>query len=82
MGKKQKAVEPDDDLDDGPSTDLPEALVEAVLTLEPMQRASLAAVIAGSLATELLSMQHAANQLLTSMPTKTKAHKPRKTARR
>jgi hypothetical protein len=42
----------DVDPDDGPMLDLPRPLVEAVLALDPMQRASLAALIARSLAIE------------------------------
>jgi hypothetical protein len=52
---------------DGPTIGLPEALVQAVLALEPMQRASLAALIAGSLATELIEVQRVAGQLVTAM---------------
>ena len=39
-----------DELEDGPLKDLPKPLVRSVLALDPMQRASLAALIAGSLA--------------------------------
>jgi hypothetical protein len=46
---------------------LPKQLVDAVLALEPMQRASLNALIAGSLATELLEVQTAAGSLLDSL---------------
>jgi Plasmid pRiA4b ORF-3-like protein len=46
----------DEAVDEDP-TALPRQLVEAVLALEPMQRASLAAVIAGSLASELLDVR-------------------------
>jgi hypothetical protein len=60
-------AEGDDDVIDGPTMGLPEALVQAVLALEPMQRASLAALIAGSLATELIEVQRVAGQLVTAM---------------
>lgn len=42
--------------EDNPSMGLPKQLVEAVLALDPMQRASLSALIAGSLANELLEV--------------------------
>jgi hypothetical protein len=38
-----------------------------VLALDPMQRASLSALIAGSLATELVEVRHVAGQLVTAM---------------
>jgi Plasmid pRiA4b ORF-3-like protein len=57
--------EPHDiDPDDDPLLDLPKPLVEAVLALEPMQRASLGALIAGSLANELVEVTQAAGQLM------------------
>lgn len=46
---------------------LPPSLVEAVLALEPMQRASLSALIAGSLANELIEVRAAAGELVTAM---------------
>ena len=46
---------------------LPSPLVDAVLALEPMQRASLAALIAGSLASELLDVRQTAAALATSI---------------
>lgn len=50
MSKKVRSV-PEElaDAEDEHPTVLPSQLVDAVLSLEPMQRASLAAVIAGSL---------------------------------
>lgn len=57
----------DVDADDGPLMDLPKPLVQAVLALDPMQRASLGALIAGSLATELVEVRHVAGQLVTAM---------------
>lgn len=57
----------DIDADDGPIIDLPKPLVQAVLALDPMQRASLGALIAGSLATELVEVRHVAGQLVTAM---------------
>jgi hypothetical protein len=56
-------AEYDVDLDDGPMLDVPKPLVEAVLALDPMQRAALAAMIAGSLANEIVELRHAAGQL-------------------
>jgi hypothetical protein len=44
--------------------DLPTPLVEAVLALEPMQRASLSALIAGSLASELVEVRTVSGQLV------------------
>lgn len=78
-----KALAEGDDPDeefDGPVMDLPKQLVQAVLALDPMQRASLAALIAGSLATELVEVRHAAGQLVTALKErdKKKAHKHRK----
>jgi hypothetical protein len=58
MSKKQKSEDP---------TALPRQLVDAVLALEPMQRASLAAVIAGSLASELLDVRQTVVALATSL---------------
>ena len=49
-----------DDVDDGPAFGLPKPLIEAVLALEPLQRASLAAAIVESLADELVEVRTAA----------------------
>jgi len=57
--------------------DLPKPLVQAVLALDPMQRASLGALIGGSLASELVEVRHAAGQLVTAMQERDK----KKTAR-
>lgn len=60
----------DDSLDAGEDTEglgLPTPLVEAVLALEPMQRASLAALIAGSLANELVDARGVAAQLVSAL---------------
>jgi hypothetical protein len=51
----------------GPEIGLPSQLVEAVLALEPLHRASLAALIAGSLANELLEVRAAAGSLIDSL---------------
>ncbi|HEX7702804.1 MAG TPA: plasmid pRiA4b ORF-3 family protein [Kofleriaceae bacterium] len=59
-------------------TALPRPLVDAVLALEPMQRASLAAVIAGSLANELLDVRETVVTLAASIKT---GLKPRKRGR-
>jgi hypothetical protein len=70
--------------DDGAMMDLPEQLVQAVLSLDPMQRAALGALIAGSLATELVEVRHAAGQLATAMQERDKkksARKHRRSAR-
>jgi hypothetical protein len=58
-----------DELDDeqDPTMGLPKELVDAVLALQPMQRASLSALIAGSLANELLETRAAAGSLLESL---------------
>jgi Plasmid pRiA4b ORF-3-like protein len=61
-------------------TALPRPLVDAVLALEPMQRASLAAVIAGSLANELLDARENVVALATAIKTGQK-HGPRKRGR-
>lgn len=53
--------------EDAPMFDLPRPLVETVLALDPMQRASLVALLAGSLATELVEVTHAADQMATAM---------------
>ena len=50
-------------------TALPRPLVDAVLALEPMQRASLAALIAGSLANELLDVRETVVTLATAIKT-------------
>jgi len=74
----------DVDSDDGPMMDLPKPLVQAVLALDPMQRASLGALIAGSLATELVEVRHVAGQLVTAMKDRDKkknARTPRRRAR-
>lgn len=69
----------------GPMMDLPKQLVRTVLALAPMQRASLGALIAGSLASELVEVRHVAGELVTAMQKrdkkKAKAPKHRKTAR-
>jgi hypothetical protein len=59
-------------------TALPRPLVDAVLALEPMQRASLAAVIAGSLATELLDGRETILDLATTIKTGLKPRKRRR----
>jgi len=73
----------DVDANDGPILDLPKLLVEAVLALDPMQRASLAAVIAGSLAREIVEVRHASGQLAgaTKERDKKKTRRHRKRAR-
>ena len=53
--------------DDDDAIGLPTQLVNAVLALDPMRRASLNAIIAGSLANELLETRAAAASLLESM---------------
>jgi hypothetical protein len=70
--------------DDGPMMDLPKQLVQTVLSLDPMQRASLTALIAGSLATELVEVRHATGQLVSAMQErdkKTNARKHRRSPR-
>lgn len=56
---------------DEPMMDLPAALVEAVLELDPMQRASLGALILGSLASELVDARRVATPLVVHGKTKT-----------
>ena len=58
--------QPDVDFDDEPMLALPKPLVEAVLALDPMRRASLGALIAGSLANELVTVRQAADRLATA----------------
>ncbi|MEO6777070.1 MAG: plasmid pRiA4b ORF-3 family protein [Kofleriaceae bacterium] len=58
--------------DDDPRLGLPAPLVDAVLALEPMQRASLSALIAGSLANELLELRTATTGLLETLKTNPK----------
>lgn len=70
MEKLKAFAEGDGDVEDdgdGPTLDLPAPLVEAVLALDPMKRASLGALIAGSLASELVEVRHAAGQLVAAM---------------
>jgi hypothetical protein len=71
----------DVDPDDVPMVDLPKPLVEAVLALDPIERASLAALIAASLANEIVEVRHAASQLAGAMKErdkkKTRGHRKR-----
>jgi len=64
----------DVDADDGPMMDLPKPLVEAVLALDPMQRASLGALIAGSLATELEQARSILEKVATAAAQKRTRH--------
>lgn len=59
-----------DDSFDEQGSDLPRALVDAVLALHPMQRASLGAVIAGSLANELEDALLIINKLAMQKPSR------------
>jgi hypothetical protein len=59
-----KALGERDQPDEGDTFGLPRPFIEAVLALDPMQCASLAALIAGSLAEELVDVRNAATQLL------------------
>jgi hypothetical protein len=74
-----------DDLDaaDEAMLGLPKPLIDAVLALDPMQRASLGALIGGSLANELLEVRRAADQLAAGALKRDKkgARAPRKRAR-
>ncbi|MBA2544382.1 MAG: plasmid pRiA4b ORF-3 family protein [Deltaproteobacteria bacterium] len=56
-----------DDIETDEVLDLPKPLVKAVLALEPMQRASLGALIAGSLADELMELRSVVGQLAAKM---------------
>lgn len=67
------------DGDDEEALGLPKPLVEAVLALEPMQRASLGALIAGSLANELVEVRTVAGQLVDALK---KQHKPARHGRK
>jgi hypothetical protein len=71
----------DVDPDDAPVVDLPKPLVEAVLALDPMERASLVALIAASLAHEIVAVWDAAGQLAHAMKErdkkKTRGHRKR-----
>jgi hypothetical protein len=62
----------DDDFGAGPVQNLPKPLVEAVLALPPMARASLAALIAGSLADEVEHARSVVDELATAI----RAEKP------
>jgi hypothetical protein len=66
---KQLADRGNDDAPGGPLIDLPKALVDAVLALPPMGRASLAALIAGSLADEV----HHAHSVIDELVAATRA---------
>jgi hypothetical protein len=57
----------DVDPDDAPMVDLPKPLVEAALALDPIEHASLVALIAASLANEIVEVGHAAGQLVGAM---------------
>ena len=66
----QDLADDDDGMDDrevDEVLDLPKPLVKAVLALEPMQRASLGALIAGSLADELMELRSVVGQLAAKM---------------
>ncbi|MBZ0232181.1 MAG: plasmid pRiA4b ORF-3 family protein [Deltaproteobacteria bacterium] len=67
---------PDDDDDEraDPLADVPPALIELALGLPPMKRAALAALLTGSLATDLMETLEAANKLLA---TRTKRERPK-----
>jgi hypothetical protein len=60
----------EDALDDALPADLPKPLVQAVLALPPMSRASLGALIAGSLADEVEHARSVAEQLASATRTK------------
>jgi len=74
--ERLKALADGDDVEDlelgGPLSDLPKSLVQAVLALPPMARASLAALIAGSLADEV---EHA-HSIVDQLAAATRAPKP------
>ena len=67
MANGDEAGDDELDLEENDEVALPKLLVEAVLALAPMQRASLAAVIAGSLANELLEIHDVARQLAAAL---------------
>jgi hypothetical protein len=81
--RKALAEEGRADLDDEDDEDgafgLPRPLVEAVLSLDPMQRASLSALIAGSLAEELAETRAVTAQLLEGLK---RQHKPARSHRK
>lgn len=68
-----------DEVDESPAFGLPRPLIEAVLALEPLQRASLSAVIVGSLANELVEVRAAAAQRVDGLK---QQHKPARTHRK
>jgi len=71
MAKLKALADGDDEVEAGleidqdEMLDLPKPLVQAVLALDPMQRAALAALVAGSLATELTELRSVVGQLAT-----------------
>jgi hypothetical protein len=69
----------DDEVGEGPAFGLPKPLIEAVLALEPLQRAALGALIVGSLADELVGMRTAAAQRVDGLK---RQHKPARTDRK
>jgi hypothetical protein len=71
-GMAELAQYSEDEVLDEDALALPDALVEAVLALEPMQRASLAALIAGSLANQLLEAEGIAARLAATIKTQAK----------
>jgi hypothetical protein len=71
-----------DEVDEGAAFGLPKPLIAAVLALEPLQRASLGAVIVGSLADELVKVRTAAAQRVDELKQQRKpARTDRKRAR-
>ncbi len=66
------------DLDNGPLADLPTPLVEAVLALPPMARASLGALIAGSLADEVEHARATLEKLATAVRSNTPTRQGRR----
>ena len=79
MGELEKlAHEGGEDELDEPAFRVPKLLVEAVLALDPMQRASLGALIVGSLANELVEVQSLAAQLADGLK---RQHKPARSGR-
>lgn len=77
----EAAGEDDEDVE-GPLVDLPPLLLDAVLALDPLRRASLAAIIAGSLADELMDVRRVTEQLIVAMKEDVKKPRaPRKRAR-
>jgi hypothetical protein len=82
LAEEDDGDEDDDELDESPVFGLPKPLIEAVLALDPLQRASLGAVIVGSLADELVEMRAAAAAAAQRVDAREQPSKPARTRRK